>query len=52
VVGVFEGALADGRVCLRVAVSARSRALDAQLPVEIEGYPVKVVETGPIGPLR
>ncbi|MDH4036439.1 MAG: hypothetical protein OEX18_00790 [Candidatus Krumholzibacteria bacterium] len=52
VVGVFEGKLEDGRVCIRVAVATRSSELDARLPLEIEGYPVTVVETGPVGPLH
>jgi hypothetical protein len=52
VAGVYEGTLPDGRVCIHVAVAARSPDLARQLPAEIDGYPVSIVETGPIGPLR
>lgn len=51
VVGVYEGTLADGRVCIHLAVAVRSAELEERLPREIDGHPVSIVETGPIGPL-
>ena len=52
VVGVFEGTLADGGACIHLAVAARSPALEKRLPRQIDGYPVVIVETGPIRPLQ
>ncbi len=52
VVGVYEGTLPDGRACIHLAVAIRSPELEKRLPAEIDGYPVSIVETGPIGPLR
>ncbi len=52
VAGVFEGTTADGRVCIRVAVAGGFPGLEARIPSQIEGYPVVIVETGPVGPLR
>lgn len=51
VVGVYGGTLADGRACIHLAVAVRSAELEERLPREIDGYPVSIVETGPIGPL-
>ncbi|HEX5130977.1 MAG TPA: hypothetical protein VFX92_00670 [Candidatus Krumholzibacteria bacterium] len=51
VAGVYEGKLADGRDCMHVAVVARSAELEARIPRQVEGHPVVIVETGPIGPL-
>jgi hypothetical protein len=52
VAGVYEEHLEDGSVRIRVAVVARSAAVVAAIPPELDGYPVVIVETGPIGPLR
>lgn len=49
VTGVGQ-ALCDDRPCLRVYVLARTPALERELPEEIEGYSLDIVETGPITP--
>lgn len=49
--GVFEGVDARGVDVIRVAVAKRTRSLLERLPAEAGGYPVEVVETGPIVPL-
>ena len=46
VVGVAEGALADGSPCLRVYIERRSPELDARLPRTLEGWPVDVEVSG------
>ena len=46
VVGVGEGQTSDGRRAIVVMVMSRSEA--PELPSELEGVPVEVVETGPI----
>jgi len=51
VVGVYEGSRADGSPCLCVAVATNSPELRARVPAQVAGYPVEIVETGPIGPL-
>jgi len=50
VVGAYEGQLDDGASCIKVAVARRSDALDDRVPDSLEGYPVVLVETGPIEP--
>ena len=50
VVGVYEGVAENGASIIRIAVARRTRALVAKLPQEVEGYPVEIVVTGPIGP--
>ena len=45
VVGTAQG-LCDGKPCIRVFVVQRSDELMGQIPLEIEGYPVDVQETG------
>lgn len=50
VTGVGQG-LCRGKPCLRVYIAARTPAVERELPDTIEGYPVEVVETGPIRPL-
>ena len=50
VVGVYEGAGADGAVIIQIAVAKRSRALLEKLPSEADGYAIEIVVTGPIGP--
>ncbi len=51
VVGLYEATLEDGRPCLKVMVAKRTRALERRIPREIEGYPVRLDETGVIRPL-
>jgi hypothetical protein len=52
VVGVYVGALDDGKPCIGVMVVKKSPALLKKIPGVLEGYPVKVDETGEIKPLR
>lgn len=51
VVGLYSGKLEDGRTCVRVAVAVRTPEVEARIPAELDGYPVLIVETGPIVPL-
>ena len=46
VVGVAEGALADGSPCLRVYVVRRTPELDRALPDTLDGWPVDIEESG------
>jgi hypothetical protein len=50
VVGVYEGADASGVGCVKILVARRTAEIEAALPREIEGYPVVLVESGPLGP--
>lgn len=49
--GVYEGRTADGATCLKVMVVEITDELRASLPDTIEGYPVFLHPTGPIGPV-
>jgi hypothetical protein len=44
-------ALCDEQPCLRVYVHSRTPAVENQLPDQLEGYLIEVVETGQITPL-
>jgi hypothetical protein len=48
VVGLGEGRLPDGRTCVRIFLAREDRALRAQLPRTLDGYPVDVEVTGEI----
>jgi hypothetical protein len=50
VVGVYQGALDDGRPCITIAVAGLTPELRAALPETLEGHPVTLQETGEIGP--
>ena len=50
VVIVFVGALDDGSPCLTVGVVEESAAIRSAIPRRLEGYPVVVQVTGPLGP--
>ncbi len=41
----------DGRPCIIVLVSRRTRALERAIPSAIDGYPVRIDEVGEIRPL-
>ena len=45
VVGTGIG-LADGRSCITVLVAKASTELRRRIPTEVDGYPVRIVETG------
>lgn len=51
VVGVAIGALDDGTPCILVLVVKSSAGIRKSVPREIEGYPVKIVESGVIRPM-
>jgi len=48
VVGIAESKLDDGRPCVLILVSKMTPALRAQLPRDLDGWPVKVQVTGDI----
>ena len=51
VVGVFIGTLDNGTPCIKVMVVKVSPELEKQIPRDLEGHPVLIVETGEIRPL-
>lgn len=51
VVGTYEGALADGSPCIAIMVATLTPALRDSLPRALEGWPVRIEETGEIRPL-
>jgi hypothetical protein len=51
VVGTCEGALDDGAPCFVIMVAALTPALRDSLPQTLEGWPVRVDETGEIRPM-
>jgi hypothetical protein len=51
VVGVYEGARADGKPVIRVMVIEARSELVRKIPRRLEGYPVEVEVTGEIRPL-
>ena len=50
VVIVFVGAQQDGTPCITVGVSKRSQEVERSIPRMLEGHPVVIQETGPLGP--
>lgn len=48
VVGTAESRTPDGRACVLVMVAQSTPELRAKLPRELEGWPVRVEETGEI----
>jgi hypothetical protein len=48
VVGTAEARTKDGRPCISVMVARLTPELRAQLPRELEGWPVRIDETGEI----
>lgn len=48
VVGTYQGALDDGTPCIGIMVVKLTPELRRRLPRELEGYPVKLDETGVI----
>jgi len=52
VVGVYVGELDNGQPCIGVMVVKRTDALEQKIPKTLEGYPVKVDETGEIKPMK
>jgi hypothetical protein len=48
VTGTYQGALEDGRPCIKVMVTAPSPDLEARIPRELDGYPVLLEVTGEI----
>lgn len=51
VVGVAIGQLDDGTPCIIVMVKELTAERKATLPHQIEGYPVRIDETGTIRPM-
>lgn len=52
VVGVYVGALDNDEPCIGVMVVKKTRELEQKIPATLEGYPVKIDETGVIKPMR
>lgn len=51
VVGVALGELADRTPCIQILVVGMTAALRRELPKQIEGHPVALIESGRIRPL-
>lgn len=51
VVGTYQGELEDGSPCIAIMVATLTPALRDSLPRTLEGWPVRVEETGEIRPL-
>ena len=47
VIGMAQG-LSEGKPCFRVYVNKLTAELSEKIPKTIEGYPVTVIQTGPI----
>lgn len=52
VVGVYVGQFDDGTPCIGVMVVKKTKDLESQIPKVIEGYRIKIDETGEIKPLN
>lgn len=52
VVGVYVGVLDDGTPCIGVMVVKLTPELQKKIPATLEGYPVRIEETGEIKPLN
>jgi hypothetical protein len=48
VVGTAESQLGDGRPCILVLVARLTPELERRLPSTIEGWPVRIADTGEI----
>ncbi len=47
VVGIGQG-LCDGEPCIKVFLIKKTRELEEKIPRELEGYKVKIEETGKV----
>ena len=52
VIGVYIGELDDKTPCIGVMVKKKTPELEKKIPKSLEGYPVKIDETGEIKPLK
>ncbi len=52
VVGVYVGELNDHSPCIGVMVVKKTDELEQKIPNVLEGYPVKIDETGEIKPMK
>ena len=52
VVGVYVGQLTDRTPCIGVMVVKKSDDLEKKIPKSLEGYPVRIDETGVIKPMK
>jgi len=52
VVGVYVGQLDDRQPCIGIMVLKKTPELDKKLPKFLDGYPVRIDETGEIKPMR
>jgi hypothetical protein len=51
VVGIAQGEV-NGEPCVVVYVKKNDAAIQRSIPAQLEGYPVRIEESGDIGPLR
>ncbi len=51
VVGVYIGALDNGKLCIGVMVIKKTPELEKKIPKNLEGHPVEIEETGEIKPM-
>jgi hypothetical protein len=52
VAGVYEGALPDGKPCIVVMMKSEQPVVRKDIPVLLEGYPVRLEFGGEIRPMR
>ena len=52
VVGVYIGETEKGELCIRVMVAEKTKALEKQIPSQLDNFPVEIEETGEIRPLE
>jgi len=52
VVGVYIGQTDTGDSCIYVMIAKKNPDLERRIPASLEGYPVRVQETGEIRPMQ
>lgn len=52
VVGIYVGATADNKPCLKVMVIKETEEIKKRIPKKLEGYPVFIDVTGEIKPMK
>lgn len=50
--GFYQGELENGKPCITVMVDKKTEENQKKIPKELEGYPVKIEETGKIHPIN
>lgn len=52
VVGIYVGEMPDRTPCIVIMVARKTRMLERTLPAVLEGYRVRIEESGPIRPMN